>query len=83
MSHKRTNLSKSSYAAAADFARDLHAGGGPSMTDLGLITGAGEYSELLRATWGSSREEFAKACEYEAEREQRLRPHIFLRKWGR
>jgi hypothetical protein len=46
---RRTNLVRSSYLDQDDFARDLHAGGGPDLEDLdSLPAGTGFYSKLLR-----------------------------------
>jgi hypothetical protein len=79
---QRTNLVRSSYLDGDDFARDLHAGGGPGLGDLdSLPAGTGFYSKLLRAIWGNSTAEFDEAVKYELTREQQRRPHVFVRKW--
>jgi hypothetical protein len=81
-SKRRTNLVRSSYLDGDDFARDLHAGGGPGLGDLdSLPAGTGFYSKLLRAIWGNSTAEFDEAVKYELTLEQQRRPHVFVRKW--
>lgn len=80
MTKRRTKLLRSQYIDNDDFARDLHAGGGPGRGDLDSLGGAGPNAELLRAIWGGSEADFAKAVEYEHNLEQIRRPHVFVRK---
>ena len=81
-SKRHTNLVRSSYLDQDDFARDLHAGGGPDLGDLdSLPVGTGFHSKLLRAIWGNSTADFEEAVKYELTLEQQRRPHVFVRKW--
>lgn len=81
MGHKRSSLSRSSYADGAAYARDFYAGGGPSLADLDSLPILGEHADILRAIWGSSTAEFEGAVIQEFEQEQRQRRHVFLKKW--
>lgn len=80
-SSRRTNLSKSSYAETDAYARDILAGGGPSLRDLASVNGVGENVQLVHAIYGTSEKQFEEACQYEFEEEVRARRHIFVRKW--
>lgn len=79
---RRTDLRRGGYLDQDDFARDLHAGGGPDLGDLdSLPAGPGFHSELLRAIWGVSSADFEASAAHELAQKQRERPHIFVRKW--
>jgi hypothetical protein len=81
---RRTQLDRSSYNDPEAFARDLHAGGGPDLGDLDHLPGGpGFHAQLLRSIWGNSAAEFADIVTSEQLREQRERPHVFVRKWRR
>ena len=62
-SNRRTNLDRSSYLDRDDFARDLHAGGGPDLGDTQFPRPPAPVfcSQLLRAIWGDSTAEFDEA----------------------
>jgi len=48
-----------------------------------LPGGPGFHAQLLRSIWGNSAAEFADIVTSEQLREQRERPHVFVRKWRR
>jgi hypothetical protein len=78
----RTNLRRASYLDQDNFARDLHAGGGPGLGDLDCLpAGPGYHSELLRAIWGTSSADFEASVAHELAQAQRMRPRIFVEKW--
>jgi hypothetical protein len=80
-SNRRTNLKKSDYLDQDNFARDLHAGGGPDLGDLdSLPAGPGFHSELLRAIWGTSSADFEASVAHEQAQEQLGRRHVFVQK---
>ena len=79
---RNTNLVRGRYLDQDNFARDLHAGGGPGLGDLdSLPAGPGFHSELLRAIWGTSSADFEASVAHEVAEAQRTRPHIFVEKW--